>query len=346
MIQSKHTEIGKQALELLFGLPGEPDDKGAPDPCIRDDPSNAVDHARCRPGRPRASHRFQNSWIRMLQGNVDVVSNVARTTNHLKDFLSHQSGVEIQHPQNSDPRQLIEITKESCKLWTMFGSQIHAIGTCVLRNKDEFSRTSLYQLFRLTQNRVGGATNERPLDPGYCTVGTPLRAPIRYLEVGIGTAPTQKAWRLERPHGIQVDRSLDSWRWNLLQQTLPERFLVHRVYSHDGVQSWMSLQDLLPPQLCIAPYRHNSYNMPFSLQVLHGIERLVSLITSHSQEATRVNDDNISILRLGTNQSRWFCRHDLPKHCLAVSQVLCAPEADHTNSRPTVYAPVNHTRLS
>src|SRR5450756_2792460 len=82
----------------------------------------------------------------MLQGNVDVVGNVARTTNHLKKFLSHQSGVKIQHAQNSDPRQLIELTKESCKLRTMFGSQIHAIGTRVLRNKDELGRAGLYQL--------------------------------------------------------------------------------------------------------------------------------------------------------------------------------------------------------
>src|SRR5450756_1510416 len=282
----------------------------------------------------------------MLQGNVDVVGNVARTTNHLKKFLSHQSGVKIQHAQNSDPRQLIELTKESCKLRTMFGSQIHAIGTRVLRNKDELGRAGLYQLFRLTENHFGGATDERTLDPGYCAVGTSLRAPISYLEVGIGTAPTQKAWRLERPHGIQVDRSLDSWRWNLLQQALPERSLVHRVYSHDGVQSWMSLQDSLPPQLWIAPYRHNSYNMPFSPQALDGIECLVTLITSHSQEATGVNDNNIGVLRLGTDQSRWFCRNDLPKHHLAVSQVLCTPETDHADSRPTVYALANHTRGS
>src|SRR5450756_3228424 len=210
MIQSKHTEIGKQALELRFCLPCEPDNKGAPDPCIRDDPSNAVDPARCRPGRPRAPHSLQNSWIRMLQGNVDIVDNVARTTNHLKEFLGHQSGVEIQHAQNSDTRQLIELAKESCKLRTMFGTQIHAIGTRVLRNKDELGRAGLYQLFRLTENHFGGATDERTLDPGYCAVGTSLRAPISYLEVGIGAAPTQKAWRLERPHGIQVDRLLDS----------------------------------------------------------------------------------------------------------------------------------------
>src|SRR5450756_206574 len=210
MIQSKHTEIGKQALELLFGLPGEPDNKGAPDPCIRDDPSNAVDHARCRPGRPRAPHSLQNSWIRMLQGNVDIVDNVARTTNHLKEFLGHQSGVEIQHAQNSDTRQLIELAKESCKLRAMFRSQIHAIGTRVLRNKDDLGRPSLYKMFCLTQNRVGGTTDERPLDSGYRAVGTPLRAPIRYLEVGIGAAPAQKTGRLERPYSIQVDRLLDS----------------------------------------------------------------------------------------------------------------------------------------
>jgi hypothetical protein len=81
----------------------------------------------------------------------------------------------------------------------------------------------------------------------------------------------------------------------------------------------MSLQDLLPPQLWIAPYRHNSYNVPFSLQALDGIECLISLIASRSQEATRVNDNNISVLRLDTDQSRWFCRNDLPKHRLAVS---------------------------
>src|SRR5664280_3728957 len=93
MIQSKHTEIGKQSLELLFGLAREPDDKGAPDPRIRDDPSNPVDHTRCRPGRPRPSHGLQNSWIRMLQGDIDVVGNVPRTPNHLKEFPSHQGGI-------------------------------------------------------------------------------------------------------------------------------------------------------------------------------------------------------------------------------------------------------------
>src|SRR5450756_1789782 len=147
MIQSKHTEIGKQALELFFGLSREPDDKGAPDPCIRDDPSNTVDHMRCRSGRPRASHSLQNSWIRMLQGNVDVVGNVARTTNHLKEFLGHQSGVEVQHAPNSDTWQLIEFAKESYKLRAMFRSQIHAIGTRVLRNKDDLGRSSLYEMF-------------------------------------------------------------------------------------------------------------------------------------------------------------------------------------------------------
>jgi hypothetical protein len=146
----------------------------------------------------------------MLQGNIDVVDNVPRTTDHLKEFLSHQGGVEIQHAQNSDTRKLIELTKESCKLRTMFGSQVHAIGTRILRNKNELRRTGLYQLFRLTENHFGGATDERPLDPGYCAVGTPLRTPICYLEVGIGAAPTQKTWRLKRPHGIQVDRLLDS----------------------------------------------------------------------------------------------------------------------------------------
>src|SRR5450830_1125948 len=242
MIQSKHTEIRKQAFELLFGLSSESDDEGAPDPGIRDDPSNAVDHAGCRPGRPRASHGLQNSWIRMLQGNVDVVGNVARTANHLKEFLSHQCRVEIQRPQNSDTRQLIEFAKESCKLRAMFGRQVHAVGTRVLRNKDELGRASLYQLFCLTENCVGGATDERPLDPGYCAVGTPLRTPIRYLEVGIGATPAQKAWCLERPHGIRVDRLLNICSWNLLQQALPERSLIHRVHAHNAVQSRMSLQ--------------------------------------------------------------------------------------------------------
>ena len=108
----------------------------------------------------------------------------------------------------------------------------------------------------------------------------------------------------------------------------------------------MSLQDLLPPQLRITAYRHNSYNMPFSLQVLDSIKCLVSLITSRFHEATRVYDNNIGILGLGTHQNGWFCGDDLPKHGLSVSQVLCAPEADYADSRPTVYAPANHTQGS
>ena len=108
----------------------------------------------------------------------------------------------------------------------------------------------------------------------------------------------------------------------------------------------MSLQDLLPPQLWIAPYCHNSDNMPFSSQPLDGFKCVVSLITSRSQEATCVDDNNISVLRLATDQSRWFCSNDLPEHYLAVSKVLCTSEADDADSRPTVYAPVNHTRRS
>lgn len=108
----------------------------------------------------------------------------------------------------------------------------------------------------------------------------------------------------------------------------------------------MSLQDLLPPQLRITAYRYNSYNVPFSLQKLDGIECLVSLITSRFQETTRVYDNNIGILGLGTHQSGWFCRNDLAQHCLAVSQVLCTPETDNADSRPTVYALVNHTQGS
>jgi hypothetical protein len=86
--------------------------------------------------------------------------------------------------------------------------------------------------------------------------------------------------------------------------------------------------------------------MPFSAQALDSIECLVSLITSRFQEATRVYDNNIGILGLGTHLSRWFCGNDLPKHGLTVSQVLCTPETDHTDSRPTVYVLANHTQGS
>ena len=86
--------------------------------------------------------------------------------------------------------------------------------------------------------------------------------------------------------------------------------------------------------------------MSFSPQPLDGFKRLVSLITSRSQEATRVDDNNIGFLRLATDQSRWFCSNDLPEHYLAVSQVLRASEADDADSRPTVYALANHTRGS
>jgi hypothetical protein len=77
MIQPKHREICKQALELLFRLSWKPNDERTPDSRIWHDPSNAVDDTSCRPSRPRASHRLQDNRIRMLQRNIHVVGNVA-----------------------------------------------------------------------------------------------------------------------------------------------------------------------------------------------------------------------------------------------------------------------------
>ncbi len=86
--------------------------------------------------------------------------------------------------------------------------------------------------------------------------------------------------------------------------------------------------------------------MPFCVQALDSIKSLVGFITSRFQETARVYDHNIGILRIGTHESGWFCSDDLPKHGLAVSQVLCAPQADHADSRPTVYSLANHTQES
>jgi|GEM_PF-3804219 hypothetical protein len=73
----------------------------------------------------------------------------------------------------------------------------------------------------------------------------------------------------------------------------------------------MPLQNLLSPQLRIAAYRNNSNNVPFGLQGLNDIECLIGFIASCFQETTRVYDDNIGILRIGTYDSGRFCCNDL-----------------------------------